>query len=203
MGAIPMFVAMMERKAAPGGILTSFYSRRYNKVIRKEISLGEITGNDSVLNIGCGGIPYTALQIASATGARVWAIDNNNEAVTTAQKCISTVKMEDRVTALHLDGRDNFPFPFNVAVVALQAEPKKEILENLLRQAEPGARIIFRNPRPKFRQQYDSLPVTPPFSNMVIQNKATFDSSVLYRKVAKENPKENLFSLTNKIAVNQ
>ena len=195
MGAIPMFVAMLERKAAQGGILTSFYSRRYSGVICKEINLAGIYAGDRVLNIGCGGIPYTAIQIASITGARVWAIDNNAEAIITAKKCIEGLKMEDRVTALHLDGRDEFPFPFDTALVALQAEPKKDILENLLRQAEPGARIIFRSPRPEFRHQYDSLPPTPHFSDSVGQNKATFDSSVLYRKAG--------VPLTGKIAVNQ
>lgn len=222
MGVIPMFVAMLERKTAPGGILASFYSRRYNGVIRKEVKLADISAGDKVLNVGCGGIPYTAMQIASITGAMVWAIDNNAEAANTAKKCIAAAKMEDRITVLHSDGRDKFDFPFDAALVTLQAEPKQEILENLLRQAEPGARIIFRNPRPEFRHQYDSLPPAPMFSSSVGQNKATFDSSVLYRKALtmegekhlKSNAREvkaqeakvqgfSDISLTEKIAANQ
>ncbi len=189
MGIIPYFVAFMEKKAAPSSLLTSFYARRYNEVIRKEISLANITSEDHVLNVGCGGIPYTALQIAGITGARVWAIDRDKEAVKTALRYISFMKMEDRVTALNLDGTGHFPFKFDVAIVALQSEPKKEILENLIKYAEPGARLVFRRPRAELYHQYDLLPETPVPCGRVSQNKATFDCSVLY-KVTGEREKE-------------
>lgn len=185
MGIIPSFVAYMEKKAASSMLLTTIYSCRYNKLIRNEIALAKIKSRDRVLNVGCGGIPYTALQIASLTGARVWAIDRDKDAVQSALRCVAAMKMEDRVTVFNLDGTNNFLFKFDVAIVALQSEPKKEILDNLMRHAEPGVRLVFRRPRAKFYHQYDRLPETPVPCRKVSQNKVTIDCSVLYTVMGK------------------
>ncbi len=190
MGIIPSFVAYLERKAFAGGLLASLYSRNYIEVIQKEIALAGITSQDRVLNVGCGGIPYTALQIAKCTGARVWAIDRDKESVRSAGRCIQSMEMEDMITVLNMDGTGNIFFKFDVAIVALQSEPKRAILDNLIQRAETGARLVFRRPRAKFSSQYDSLPDVPVPTAETIQYKATFDSSVLY-KVTKDKVSES------------
>lgn len=197
MGVIPAFVARMEKKVSTNIYLVAYYSRQYREVILNEVSLAGINSRDLVLNIGCGGIPYTALSIASYTGARVCAIDRDEEAIRAAHRCIKSLKMGDKVTALAGDGSDNLPVKFDVAIVALQAEPKKEILENLIMQSKPGARLIFRSPRHKSLNQYDSLPVAPVPSAKINQNKTTFNYSVLY-EVPLNGPKcQNLGQITS------
>jgi len=181
MSIIPSFVAFLEKKIGPGSLLTSFYSRSYYKVIQNEITLANITSRDRVLNIGCGGIPYTALQIATLTGAKVWAIDRDKESINSALNCISSMKLENRVKALTLNGTDHIFFEFDVAIVALQSEPKKKILENLIKHANPGTRLVFRRPRSELCHQYDPLPEAPQPDAKVYQKKTTFDCSVLYK----------------------
>ncbi len=173
-------VAMMEKKIASSRMLVSLYSGIYNEVVRNEIKLAGITAGDQVLNIGCGGIPFTALLIAKFTGARVWAIDNDQGAVDVARKCIAAQNMDHLISVLMLDGRDPFPHDFDVALVALQAEPKQEILDSLVAKGGSKARLVFRSPRSEVAHQYDSLPVRPLFNRRIDQKQATFDCSVLY-----------------------
>jgi len=180
MKVVAPVVAMMEKVIASNRALVSLYSGIYHEVVRNEIKLAGITSTDRVLNIGCGGIPFTALLIAKFTGARVWAIDSDRNAVNVARKCIAAQNMDGLISVLTLDGRDLFPYEFDVALVALQAEPKKEILDNLIAQGGSNARLIFRCPRCGVAHQYDSLPSQPLFSARIEQKQATFDYSVLY-----------------------
>ncbi len=194
MGIIPSLFALMEKKVSTNPVVVSFYARRYHQVIRKEIELAQITDSDQILNIGCGGIPYTAIHMAKFTGARVIAIDRDQEAVEAAQNCVSSLKMQDQVTVAKADGTEKIPFSFNVAIAALQCEPKDKILENLMSAGDDGARLIFRRPREGVESQYNKLPDTITPHSMVVQNKATFDGSVLYRIENNKTRREKDFS---------
>jgi len=180
MKLIPKIVALLEKKAFAVSILAKLYSNHYSRVIEKEIKLAGITSNDRVLNVGCGGIPFTAIAIARHTGASVFAIDCDKEAVEAANRCIELFGMQDQVTAACIDGTAKIPFDYSVALVALQAEPKLAILKNLFLQARQDARLIFRKPRPELAHHYDLLPEKPEPCKAISQNEITFDYSVLY-----------------------
>jgi len=176
----PQLVSFLEKKAVSSSLLVNLYARFYHQVVQNEISLAEITEADRVVNLGCGGIPYTSLLVARFTGAQVWAVDRDKEAVQAARRCIASLNLESRVTAINADGASELPV-FEVALVALQAEPKKDILENLLQQGRPGARLVFRRPRSDLLHQYDQLPRCPSPVAHIKQKQVTFDCSVLYR----------------------
>ncbi len=184
MKIIPGIVALLEKKAAAGSILARLYSNHYSRVIQKEIELAGITSGDRVLNVGCGGIPFTAITVARLTGARVYAIDCDREAVVAAKRCIKSFGMEKQVEAACINGTAEIPFEYSVALVALQAEPKKEILNNLALQAAQGAKLVFRKPRPELAHQYDLLPENPEPCALTSHNEATFNCSVLYTVIA-------------------
>lgn len=180
MKIIPMVVAFLEKRVAGSRVLVSLYAGFYRDVISNEISLAAITAKDRVLNIGCGGIPFTAILIARMTGARIWAVDCDEAAVQVARRCVAAQQLDHLITVLHLNGTAMIPFDFDVALVALQARPKKAILDNLLGRGNSRARLIFRRPRREMAHQYDMLPARPLFKDFIGQDKATFDGSVLY-----------------------
>ncbi len=181
MGLIPAIVASMEKKGAGSALLVALYSRIYNEVIRNEIALAGISTADRVLNVGCGGIPFTAIQVARLTGAKVCAIDRDGDAVQVAKRCIASMKLDEQISIVKSDGTDSLPSDFDVAIVALQAEPKKELLKNLIYYGGPSARLVFRCPRQELSHQYDLLPIDPAPCGKVIQNQVTFDCSVMYQ----------------------
>ena len=180
MSIIPSIVAAMEKKAATSSLLVALYSRIYNEVIRNEISLAGITAGDLVVNVGCGGIPFSAIQVARLTGARVLAIDCDEDAVHSARRCISSLGMEGQVEVACADGSKPLPVEFDVALVALQAEPKKLLLDNLMAGCASHGRLVFRQPRRELSHQYDLLPDEPAYCDEIKQKQVTFDSSVLY-----------------------
>ncbi len=179
--AIPSLVGSLEKKASKSKLFIHVYGHCYKEVVKKEAILAKITSEDRVLNIGCGGIPYTAFQIVKQTGAKVWAVDNDPKAAEAADFCVSNMNMQDQIIIDCLDGAGKIPYPFDVAIVALQAEPKKDILYSLMNQGKAKGRLVFRKPREKVLHLYDDLPEELSPEGYTIQDKTTFGSSVLYR----------------------
>ncbi len=177
---IPPVIAVWEKISSSSRILTKLYSRPYLQVIQNEIHLAKITQQDVILNIGCGAIPFTALYLAALTGARVYALDNDARAVCRASHCVNKAGLSQYIKVIEGDGAVPVDMQFTSALVALQAAPKKSILESIRRSAPPGARFIFRLPSSKYRQQYDNLLTSQQAEGLVIQPMRTFDRSVLY-----------------------
>lgn len=184
MNLIKPSVACLEKKISRIPFLVSLYSRPYRQVIKNEIELARITATDTVLNIGCGAVPFTAIQVASLTGAKVLAMDKDKSAVERARSCLKQVGLEDRVEVIEGNGAVELPGGFDVAIVALQAEPKELILEILMSTVTAGGRLVFRRPSNVFRHSYDHLPLKLEPVAEVEQRMQTFDGSVLYLKAS-------------------
>ncbi len=182
MNIIKPSVALLEKKICRIPLLVSLYSRPYREVIKNEIGLAQICAKDTVLNIGCGAVPFTAIQIAALTGATVWAMDKDADAVKRASFCVEQAGLDKRIQVMEGNGAYAVPSGFTVAIVALQAEPKENILNSLLDASVAGGRLVFRRATKRFKQCYDLLPLkTNPVAE-VKQRMQTFDGSVLYLK---------------------
>ena len=182
MGVIQTVTSYCEKKFIKYPLLFKIYSYPYKYILKREIKLGQITENDRVLNIGCGAIPYSAVYISRMTGARVEAIDYDAHACIKARKYIKRLNLKSKITIKRGNGIEYDIDSFDVILVALQAEPKKEILDNLFEKAETGTRFIFRKPRKIVENQYDKLPADYPVSDDIAQPMLTFNKSVLYVK---------------------
>ncbi len=158
MNVIQPFVASYEKRIVKNTFLSSLYCFPYRQVVKREIDLGLITAQDTVLNIGCGAVPFTAIYLAILSGAKVWAVDRDREAVEKAGFYIKKLDLQNRVNIINEDGSEIIPVQFTAAVVALQAEPKKQILSNLLPNSSSGTRFILREARKLVQNHYDSLP---------------------------------------------
>ncbi|WP_045210822.1 methyltransferase domain-containing protein [Desulfonatronovibrio magnus] len=178
MSWIPPVIAAWEKLSSTSKTLTWMYSRPYRKVIENEIHLARITEEDVVLNVGCGAVPFTALYIATITGARVYAMDIDKKAVKLAEKCVSKTDLSHKVDVLHGDGATGFQEDFSVAVIALQAAPKNNILEAMISSGQ-DVRLVFRLPSPAYRDHYDNLITDHYIQAATLQPMTTFDRSVL------------------------
>ncbi len=180
MNWIPPVIALWEKISSSSRLLSWLYSRPYRRVIENEISLAKLSREDLILNIGCGAVPFTALYLATLTGARVHALDIDPEAVRMADNCVKKAGLSHRIAVSHGDGSKPFQGAFTASIVALQAAPKRMILEALKKTSLPGARFIFRLPSPPYRDHYDPLASAPPALATALQPMRTFDRSVLY-----------------------
>lgn len=179
---IKKIISNLEKICGPIYPLAAGYKEIYRDVIINEINLGRITEKDCVLNIGCGAIPFTALLISEITGASVTAIDRDFSACQAAKKTVKSFKLDHLVSVVHGEASQYLfqylwqPGCFDVAVIALQAEPKYKIIENLRGIV---SRIILRVPSDPFLGQYDPIPTDLHILESVQQNMKTFNQSAL------------------------
>lgn len=176
---IKKIVSLLEKTCSQCRPLVELYSSPYMRVVQNEIDLAHITAADRVLNIGCGAIPFTAILIARLTGAQVVAVDRDPQAAQLAQNCVQKTGLGHLIQIVHGDGSQRMPERFDVAVIALQAEPRAQILSSLFSSGQEGRRIVTRLPSEPFRNQYDPMPHDYPIAAQVPQAMKTFDRSVL------------------------
>lgn len=157
------------------------YCRIYRGVVDREISLAGIRPGEHVLQVGCGAIPFTAIHLALRAGARVTAIDNDPVAAGRARRALQRFLPGAAVRVVAGDGTGTLPPGFSAAIVSLQVREKETVLENLERQALPGARFVFRQPIPAHAPAYGPLPAGRTPAASTPQSMRTFRDSCLYR----------------------
>ncbi len=188
-------VSFIEKFCSKRPMLVNLYSSFYKEVLAREIALANISRNDTVLNIGCGAIPFTAIHLSRLTGARIWAVDRDRKAVEGASYCLSTLGLSQKVKVIEGDGSKHIPAGFTAAVVALQAEPKETIYKNLFALGRSGTRLVFRQPSPAYKTFYDWLPAQYCPAAQTNQNMKTFDKSLLFIKRKEESQNDELLDL--------
>lgn len=168
MGRLGNLVATLEKSCTTAPWLFDLYTWSYRWVVDREIQLAEIDSDDRLLNVGCGGMPFTAALIAEKTGATVYALDHDPDVVEEAQRNLERIGVADSVEIVVGDGREvigdgsRLPERCSVAIVALQAEPKDAILTRQMQSDDGPGRIVVRQPRKIFAGDYDPVTVPKP-----------------------------------------
>ncbi len=173
--------AWMEKKVLSGNASwLNAYASFYRQTVRNEITLADITSKDKIVNVGCGSIPFTAMHLSQLTGAEVWAIDRDKEAIATAKALLNKINFKGKIHLMVADGQDPLPYDFNVAIVALQVEPKDQVIKNLFQYAAPDFRLIVREPRPFLKKMYDTASNMGAPKKKIYQGQLTFSHSLLF-----------------------
>jgi len=179
--SIKNIVEKFEKKLYGSLSFFKLYAYPYKGVVRREVNLAKVCEDDTVLNIGCGALPFTAVYITKITGARVTAIDKDKKALGAAQKITKSLNLEDKITLWYGNAADQVPDNgYSKAFVALQVEPKKEVLNNVLKNSNPD--VVVREPRERFKEIYDCLPQNFNVKGFTRHNLPTFDRSMLISK---------------------
>ncbi|MDQ2048872.1 hypothetical protein RBH26_00065 [Natronolimnohabitans sp. A-GB9] len=179
-------VASLEKTCTSTPLLFDLYVRLYRTVVRREIALGEIDATDRVLNVGCGAMPFTAALIARETGAYVYALDRDESVQPRTQRNLDRAGVANSVEVVFGDGTSvdtdtTVPLEeIDVAVVAVQAEPKDEIVRHLRALENGPERIVVRQPRPPFAGEYGALSESFDPDDATSHRMLTFGRSVLF-----------------------
>lgn len=167
MGRLGNTVARLEKSCSVAPWLFDLYTRLYRSVVDREVELADIDEDDRVLNVGCGAMPFTAALIAKRSGATVYALDHDQSVVREARRNLARAGVADDVEVVVGDGREvvgdgaRLPESCSVAIVALQAEPKDEIVERYRRTTGGPSRVVVRQPRARFSTDYDPVTTEP------------------------------------------
>lgn len=162
--------------------LTGLY---YRSIIMREVRLAEITKNDKILCIGGGPCPYTAIMLHRLTGAHVTVIDNNRFCVNKSLELIEKLNLQDKIQVLCTEGENVNCRGFSVIHLAMQISPKEKVLKRLLGEAENGAKILVRMPKPVLKGLYCGINCNPLSKGCVAHRLfSNIDSTALFVKEA-------------------
>ncbi len=181
---IPKFTRCLEKALCHFPDLAKLCMNYYNNIVKEEIKLAQITEQDHVLFIGGGAIPSTAYRIHQYTGAKVDVIDKDPCAVKLATKLTRLLGLEKKVRVFEADGRTIETKKYSVILVALQACPHQDILENALEKAAPNTRVVTRCPAHGLQAFYEKSPGDSQcYANVqAIQGSPTMEASLLFIK---------------------
>jgi len=114
-------------------------------MIKNEIELLDISGDDSVLNIGSGPIPSTCIILANKTDAKkIIGIDKNKESIVESKKIIKKFDLENKIEIMHSDAKDFSIKNYKAIIIAQGINPHREILEKIAEEMDKDTRVIFR-----------------------------------------------------------
>ncbi len=177
---IKKFIQSLEKCLSYCKFGIYLYVKPYQKIIKNEIKLAAIKASDTVYQIGCGAIPFTAIWIARLTGAKVICIDTDKDAVKRARRVVKKLKLEPLITVQVFDGSHPINEDYSVCLIALQAAPLDEIVEAInFNQARV---VVARLPKKSYAKHYDVLPDTVKIGDKVDQSMKAFDQSVIIFK---------------------
>ncbi len=156
-----------------------YYVGLYENILENEIELANIKADDTVLHIGSGAIPFSAILIAQKTGAKVITVDNDRNAVKRSRKVVNKLRLSDVIEVRHQDGTAQIAERVTVVLLALQTRPLAEIIKRHQTDHAP-VRFIARIPEPGYRHHYDTLPDDINIKQAIKQDMKAFKKSVLF-----------------------
>ncbi len=150
-------VGALEHLAAAIPWMGALYARTaYATLIDRERSAARVRPGDHVLMVGGGPFPATAIALA-AGGCYVTVLERDRAAARRARKVVRRRSVRGVVRIIC---RDALRFPcvgFAAVIVALHVVPKAAVLRHIVAAAEPGTRILYRNPRGELSRVYERL----------------------------------------------
>ena len=149
-GAVTASAAVFKRLERLDRVSCTFgdlYRRLfYEDVVERELGLVGPDDDASVLQVGCGPLPMTAMALAER-GYDVVAIDNDPDAVDAARRAVESRGLSEKIDLAVSDGRTLETASFDVIWLAFHVHPKAEIVAETMAQLQAGQTLVYRRPR--------------------------------------------------------
>ncbi|AUX08815.1 ferrous iron transport protein A [Halalkaliarchaeum desulfuricum] len=137
----------LERLDRVSSAFGNLYRRLfYEHVIERELGLVAPDDDASVLQVGCGPLPMTAMALAER-GYDVVAIDNDPDAVDAARRAVESRDLTGRIDFAVSDGQTLDTASFDVIWMAFHVHPKREVVVETMSQLRAGQTLVYRRPR--------------------------------------------------------
>ncbi len=94
MSIISPFVAWLERRCARSRLFFYAYAAPYRRLVARELRLAGVDSRHTLVHIGCGSLPFTAVLAARISGCRVIAVDSDEQAARNARATVRRLGLE-------------------------------------------------------------------------------------------------------------
>ncbi len=116
----------------------------YKNMLQRELEISGLKSGATILHIGSGPSPYTALFLGRK-GFKVEAIDCNNCAVREARQVVEKNGMQDNIKVVCSDGCTFKQKKYDAVWVSLNVYPKGKVLKQALNSLKDEGVLIYRN----------------------------------------------------------
>lgn len=120
-----------------------YFSLFYRTMLVREVGLADLKPGASILHIGGGAYPYTAVFLARE-GYRVDACDCEGPAVETSRKIIAKKGLADKVNIYHENGCTIDCSGYDAVWVSLNICPKERVLEQSWSSLKKDGILVYR-----------------------------------------------------------
>ncbi len=120
-----------------------YFNIFYRSMLVKEVALAGLKPGASVLHIGGGAYPYTAIFLAQK-GYRVHACDCDSTAVDISNKLVAKSGLVDRISIFHGNGCVIDSSGYDAVWVSLNICPKKRVLEQSWASLKKNGVLVYR-----------------------------------------------------------
>jgi precorrin-6B methylase 2 len=125
-------------------VIGLLYESHIGKEYEKEKNTFHLKNNQSILHIGCGAYPITAIIFSKYTNKKIVAIDKNPFVVRIANAVVKKKHLEDKIIIEHGEGSNYKIGNFDIIIVSSCSIPKEKVIENVVTNAKKPSTIIIR-----------------------------------------------------------
>ena len=125
--------------------LAEAYERTVGNEYRKEREKFNLSGDKTILHIGCGAYPITAMVLAEMDDVKITTIDKSHRSVKLANKIIHKKNLDDKIRAEYGDGT-MYPIDgFDTVIISGCSVTKIQVFEHVVKNAKSKCKIIVRD----------------------------------------------------------
>lgn len=161
--------------------IINLYFHMYDELIDNEVQLAMISKEDTILVIGCGALPSTAVLLAQKTGAHIIGIDKDKESVRKANTLALKFKVNNLVTFQHVDDLSNDLEKYSLIFVVYGVKGEPLVFKKLFLNMNEKARVIYRIPHDQ--NSLEALDAIDVSSKFIIVNEVSTPSMGLTKSL--------------------
>jgi len=129
----------------------------YGRLVRSELRLADLRKNASLLHVGSGPRPMTAMKLAAA-GHEIVGLEMDEKARRKSRTIIEREGYGDRIEIISGDGREIEIDDFEAIWLSLHVKGKESLIRRYIQGSHTDLKIIYRNPAGFLTGFYDQLP---------------------------------------------
>ncbi len=117
----------------------------FAELVEAESKLAEVIAGEKILFIGSGPLPMSAILFSLVNRSPVRCFDISETACETSRQVLKSLGIDDRLEIINGSGEDQPLDEYDIIVVAVMAQPKSRIMENIAVNASSKTRVIVRD----------------------------------------------------------